>query len=283
MKCDTLALFNINFRDFAINENRKTDIFLSVSKAKENLLLYFPPFDTIFRYQAVFYYQKGEFYHYDRYRKSALAGQAPIGGSSSTEPSERTKGKNTQAHSDRGKSGKGAAGSANDRAASIGGIPITKNTAKRLKHSEGLRETGGRFLFPKGALTHHLPEAGGGIPPVGRERALSEGDFAFCGKRQTMPQHLPCCCHCLRSCLCRTELAVQTAACENLPPAALSQRWTALGCRPFSLLRKRNRKGNEVIRFGNLPFGGKGGQPWGWPLRCRGGGLSELFPDLQRL
>lgn len=82
MKCDTLALFNINFRDFAINENRKTDIFLSVSKAKENLLLYFPPFDTIFRYQAVFYYQKGEFYHYDRYRKSALAGPAPIGGSS---------------------------------------------------------------------------------------------------------------------------------------------------------------------------------------------------------
>ncbi len=216
MKCDTLALFNINFRDFAINENRKTDIFLSVSKAKENLLLYFPPFDTIFRYQAVFYYQKGEFYHYDRYRKSALAGPAPIGGSSSTEPSERTKGKNTQAHSDRGNSGKGAAGGANDGAASIGGIPITKNTAKRLKHSEGLRETGGRFLFPKGALTHHLPEAGGGIPPVGRERALSEGDFAFCGKRQTMPQHLPCCCHCLRSCLCRTELAVQTAACENL-------------------------------------------------------------------
>ncbi len=74
-----------------------------------------------------------------------------------------------------GNSGKGAAGGANDGAASIGGIPITKNTAKRLKHSEGLRETGGRFLFPKGALTHHLPEAGGGIPPVGRERALSEG------------------------------------------------------------------------------------------------------------
>ena len=30
-------------------------------------------------------------------------------------------------------------------------------------------------LFPvKGALTHH-PQAGGGIPPVGRDRALSEG------------------------------------------------------------------------------------------------------------
>jgi len=27
----------------------------------------------------------------------------------------------------------------------------------------------------KGALTHHLPGAGGGIPPIGRARALSEG------------------------------------------------------------------------------------------------------------
>ena len=114
-------------------------------------------------------------------------------------------------------------------------------------------------------------------------RALSEGNFAFCGKRQTMPQHLLCCCHCLRSCLCRIELAVQTAACENLPPAALSQRWTAHPHRPFSLSRKRNRKGNEVRRSGNLPFRGKGCQPWGWPFRCRSGGLFELFPDLQRL
>lgn len=244
MKCDTLALFNINFRDFAINENRKTDIFLSVSKAKENLLLYFPPFDTIFRYQAVFYYQKGEFYHYDRYRKSALAGPAPIGGSSSTEPSERTKGKNTQAHSDRGNSGKGAAGGANDGAASIGGIPITKNTAKRLKHSEGLRETGGRFLFPKGALTHHLPEAGGGIPPVGRERALSEGDFAFCGKRQTMPQHL----RALLSSSARLgkyrrfNRRYFSNRLRKPATGSFAAEMDGRSARPFSLLRKRNRK-----------------------------------------
>ena len=31
-------------------------------------------------------------------------------------------------------------------------------------------------------------------------------------------------------------------ACANLPPAALPQKWTAQPCRPFSLLRKRNRK-----------------------------------------
>ena len=145
------------------------------------------PFSGIRR---LFYYHKGGFYYYDRYRKSTVAGPAPIGRSPGTEPSERAKGKNTQAHSDRGNSGKGAAGGADDRAASIGGISITKNTQKRIKCSEGLRGTGGRFLFPKGALTHHLPRAGGGIPPFGRARALSEGDCAFCGKRQTMPQHL---------------------------------------------------------------------------------------------
>ena len=114
-------------------------------------------------------------------RKGTLAGPAPIGGSPGTEPSERAKGTDTQAHSDRGNSGKGAAGNTDDGAADIGGIPITKNTQKGIKRSEGLRATGGRFLFPKGALTHHLPEAGGGIPPVGRARALSEGDAAPAG------------------------------------------------------------------------------------------------------
>lgn len=40
----------------------------------------------------------------------------------------------------------------------------------------------GRYsFFPKGALTHHPPKAGGGIPPVGRARALSEGDTAPAG------------------------------------------------------------------------------------------------------
>ena len=111
------------------------------------------PFSGIRR---LFYYYKGEFYHYDRYRKSTVAGSTPIGESPGTKPSERAKGQDTQAHSDRGYSGKGFAGGTNDGAADIGGILITKNTAKRLKHSEGLRATGGRFLFPKGALTHHL-------------------------------------------------------------------------------------------------------------------------------
>ena len=52
----------------------------------------------------------------------------------------------------------------------------------------GLRKTGGLPLFSPEGRTYS--------PPVKqavvclRHRALSEGDFAFCGKRQTMPQHL---------------------------------------------------------------------------------------------
>ena len=44
-----------------------------------------------------------------------------------------------------------------------------------------LRETGALLIFPKGALIHHPPMAGGGIPPVGRDRVLSEGDTAPAG------------------------------------------------------------------------------------------------------
>ena len=49
----------------------------------------------------------------------------------------------------------------------------------------GLRETGALPLFPdKGALTHHWPRASGGM--AFGQRALSEGDCALCGERQTM-------------------------------------------------------------------------------------------------
>lgn len=55
--------------------------------------------------------------------------------------------------------------------------------------ARGVRETERPVSFiPKGALTHH-PQAGGGT--ACGSRALSEGNFAFCGKRQTTPQHFP--------------------------------------------------------------------------------------------
>ena len=227
--------------------------------------------------RRLFYYQKEDFYHYDRYRKSTVAGSTPIGESPGTKPSERAKGQDTQAHSDRGYSGKGFAGGTNDGAADIGGILITKNTAKRLKHSEGLRATGGRFLFPKGALTHHLvvaksaylrfrlwrklrplpcsssPHKAGFVGPPFRRwyccfasavrsprgmRLLREpmGNAALLRK----------CRHCPRRAQPFSLGNSRGPACENLPPAALPQRWTAHPHRPFSLLRKRNRKGNEV-------------------------------------
>ena len=43
------------------------------------------------------------------------------------------------------------------------------------------------------------PLLGGGIPPAGRARALSEGDCVSCGSRWTMPQPGRRCCHRPRS------------------------------------------------------------------------------------
>ena len=85
----------------------------------------------------------------------------------------------------------------------------------------GLRETGGLPLFSPEGRTYS--------PPVKqavvclRHRALSEGDFAFCGKRQTMPQHL----RALLSSSARLgkyrrfNRRYFPTACANLPPAAL--------------------------------------------------------------
>ena len=106
--------------------------------------------------------------------------------------------------------------------------------------------------------------AGGGM--AFGHRALSEGDYAFCGKRPPMPSGIDG----------ATGEAIpmpSLVACENLPLAA------------FRSLRgtRDGRRKTEVIETGNLSFGGKGYQPRDGPLRCRGSGLSELLPDLQRL
>lgn len=62
-------------------------------------------------------------------------------------------------------------------------------------------------------------------------------------------------------------------ASEKLPLAA------------FRCLRgtKDGRRKTEVIKTGDLSFRGKGHQPGNGPFRCRGSGLHELFPDVQRL
>ena len=137
------------------------------------------PFSGIRR---LFYYHKGGFYYYDRYRKGTLAGPAPIGGSPGAEPSERAKGTNPQAHSDRGNSGKGAARGADDGAADIGGLSITKNTTEKLKRSEGLRATGDLLPFPEGR-TYSPPARGRRWYPSrwSGTRAL-RGEFRFLRK-----------------------------------------------------------------------------------------------------
>ena len=95
-------------------------------------------------------------------------------------------------------------------------------------------------FFPKGALTHHLPAGQAVVLPHCVRRALCAADCALFGERQTMPP-------CLRAAVaivCAEWISAPIhSACENLHPAALSQRqgeskMIAL----VSLLGKRNRK-----------------------------------------
>ncbi len=142
------------------------------------------PFSGIRR---LFYYHKGGFYYYDRYRKGTLAGPAPIGGSPGAEPSERAKGTNPQAHSDRGNSGKGAARGADDGAADIGGLSITKNTTEKLKHSEGLRATGDLLPFPEGRTYSPPVRRTGGGTAASHQPCALRGGCGSCGSLWTMP------------------------------------------------------------------------------------------------
>ena len=98
------------------------------------------------------------------------------------------------------------------------------------------------FYYPKGALTHH--RAAGPVVvafPLVRPCAL-RGGCGSCGSLQPMLPRLRS-----RSSLpARRKRCAVSSACENLPPAALSQRrgvtkMIAL----LSLLRKRNRKKNR--------------------------------------
>ena len=229
----------------------------------------------------LFYYRKGGFCHYDRRRKEAPAGPASAGGGSGPKPGQGAKGKNTQTDSDRCNSGKGAAGSAEHGAAIDGGISITKNEEKRLNCSKvsgkmeafsfsrrahllttsssqspltsvsAFGENCGRSLAPplptKQALRGPLSAV---VFPAETVRSARRMRLLRAASRQCHSA-CECRCHRLRSRPYRTESAIWPAACENLPPAALSQRWTALPPCPFSLLRKRNRKigGEATWRF----------------------------------
>ena len=108
-----------------------------------------------------------------------------------------------------------------------------------LSMTGAFRETGASFFFiPKGALTHHL-RSRRWYPSLRSGRALCEADRALCGERQTMPPSLLAsvviACAAGRRLSPHLHLRCKSLslpwdnlppACENLPPAALSQRWT---------------------------------------------------------
>ena len=77
-----------------------------------------------------------------------------------------------------------------------------------------------------------------------RHRALSEGDFAFCGKRQTMPQHL----RALLSSSARLgkyrrfNRRYFSNRLRKPATGSFAAEMDGRSARPFSLLRKRNRK-----------------------------------------
>ena len=145
--------------------------------------------------------------------------------------------------------------------------------------SGAFRETGAlRFFFiPKGALTHHRPQAGGGSLPVGlavrsaRRIALSAESARQCC-RDCGPDH-----HCLRG----------GNGAPFPPPAKTCHRqfYRSAGSDRFArscfLFCERETERLEVKTIGNLPSGSEGHQPRHGPLRLRGFGLHELLRHLQ--
>ena len=128
-----------------------------------------------------------------------------------------------------------------------------------------------------------------------RQPCALRGGCGFCGSLMDNATALRRCCHCPRSRLyvllhhqnsCFRFGNNSPPACENLPPAVLSQLRVSLLLRhPFSFLRKRNKNENEDERTvrtnGDLPLGSQSGQPrYGTVCGCRFR-LSELYQHLE--
>ena len=150
------------------------------------------------------------------------------------------------------------------------------------------RASGDRSLsfFPvKGALTHHL-RSRRWYPSLRSGSCALRGRCGSCGSLQTMPHHLRVL---LSSSAVFKVVWVKmthttSAPCVNLPPAALSQIWTALTARPFSFPEKKQKQGDvisaypgkDVMYYGNLSFGSKGRKSWRRSKRLCCCGLYEL-------
>ena len=128
-----------------------------------------------------------------------------------------------------------------------------------------------------------------------RQPCALRGGCGFCGSLMDNATPRRCCCHCPRRRLyvflfhqnsCFRFGNNSPPACENLPPAVLSQLWVSLLLRhPFSFCEKETKTKDErtVRTNGDLPLGSKGGQPrCGTVCGCRFR-LSELYQYPKRL
>ena len=162
-----------------------------------------------------------------QHRLEAVAGAAPIGGSAGAGSCQGAQSQNAQTHSGGCNSGKGAAGSADDGAVCAGGLSDAEAAAARLNSAGRSPGNWGppSFFSRKGALTHH-PE-GAVVLAVGKPCALRGGLRLL---RQP-PDNA-------------TALAnAAVIACLRKPATgSFDAEMDGRSARPFSLLRKRNRK-----------------------------------------
>lgn len=116
--------------------------------------------------------------------------------------------------------------------------------------ARGVRETGRPVSFvPKGALTHHLlKQAVVALPLVGHVRS-PRGIAAPAGAYRQCHSSAELLASSVRMEVGWVMIPPTYNACENPPPAALSQLWTALR-RPSSFLRKRSKNRERKTRDG---------------------------------
>ena len=165
------------------------------------------------------------------------------------------------------------------------------------------------FFVPEGRTYSPPAKAGGGSPPVGRARALSEGGIAspagaagqgcIIYKLPALPtqsaQGLPF----WNPCSWGGNIPPHPAACLRKP--ATGSFVADTGAEQFdstpvwlgvvihdALFEKRGEQlqypfRKDKVIYGDLSFGGQDGQPGRGTLRRGRCGLSELFPDTQRL
>ena len=152
--------------------------------------------------------------------------------------------------------------------------------------TRGVRATERPVSFiPKGALTHH-PEGAVVLPAAtvrsARRMRLLRKPYGQCHITAVLLSLSTQTAQCSASYAQQGNGDLpppQPPACENLPPAVLSQLWVSLLRHPFPFCEKETKTENErtVRTGGDLSLGSKGGQQrYGALCGCRFR-LSELF------